>query len=242
MKRINGLDLLVLRNDEHAQFHSDIFKVIMLHTAIKLGVVKLIGKYESAIAAEEAAMLVDQGSVFTKTITQADEYRDQLDRSFNLLVESKTYDYDPVVRESAWRVERILQQYGNLRKLTYNEESKGLTNRSLELNSKYAADVALIGGTELLARGDQANDEFSNHFGDRANEKAAVISGNVRTARQEVDDAYDAIVNQINALALVNGDTDYAEFIDQTNYYVKYYKNVLAARKGRNKPDGTKEK
>jgi len=242
MKKINGLDLLVLRNDEHAQFHSEISKVIMLHTAIRLGIVKLIDKYESSIAAEEAAMLVDQGSVFTKTITQADEYRDQLDRSFNLLVESKTYDYDPAVRESAGRVERILQQYGNLRKLTYNEESKGLTNRSIELNSKYAADVALIGGTELLARSDQANNEFSNHFGDRANEKAAIISGNVRTARQEVDNAYDAIVNQINALALINGDTDYAEFIDKTNYYVKYYKNVLAARKGRNKPDVTKEK
>jgi hypothetical protein len=38
-------------------------------------------------------------------------------------------------------------------------------------------------------------------------------------------------------LALVNGDAEYAEFIDKVNYYVDYYKTTLAARKGRKKPE-----
>jgi hypothetical protein len=50
-----------------------------------------------------------------------------------------------------------------------------------------------------------------------------------------VEPAYNAIVNQINALALVNADAQYAEFIDKVNYYIGYYKDTVAARKGRAK-------
>ena len=53
------------------------------------------------------------------------------------------------------------------------------------------------------------------------------------------EDAYNAIVEQVNALALINGDAQYAEFIDKVNYYVDYYKNTLAARKGRSKAEAT---
>jgi hypothetical protein len=63
------------------------------------------------------------------------------------------------------------------------------------------------------------------------------LVSNVRESRNLTEDTYNAIVEQINALALVNGDADYAEFIDKVNYYVDYYKNTLAARKGRSKAE-----
>jgi hypothetical protein len=237
MKKILLFDLHSTHNDEHALFHNNVYKLIMLEAAVKLGIVKFITDYEVAIAAEEAAMGVDPGSVFTKTITQADGYRDQLDRSFDLLVESKTIDFDPNVRSAAERIERILKQYGLIRKLSYGDKTKAYSTRNKKLNSEYAADVATIGGNILLDQQNIANEEFLNHFGDRASEKAVAISGNVKAARIVVDDIYEAIRNQVNALALVNGEADYANFIDKVNYYVKYNKDVLAARRGRGDED-----
>ena len=241
MRKILFFDLHSTHNDEHALFHNNVHKLIMLDAAIKLGVIKLIPAYEAGIAAEEAAMAVDAGSVFTKSITQADKYRDQLDRSFDLLVESKTIDSDPLVREAADRIERILKQNKQIRKLSYSDKTKAYNTRNKKLNTEYAADLTTIGGTNSLAKQDAANEDFLTRFGDRASEKAATISGNVKAARAVVDDAYEAIVEQINALALINGDADYADFIDKVNYYVKYYKDLLAARRGRKSDDDTPE-
>jgi hypothetical protein len=234
MKKIFLFDLHSTHNDEHALFHNNVYKLIMLETAEKLGIVKFITDYETAITAEEDARGVDPGSVFTKSIGQADRYRDQLDRSLDLLVESKTIDFDPNVRDAADRVERILKQSGNLRKLPYDDKSKAYNTRNKKLTTTYAGDVATIGGSALLDQQNAANEDFLNRFGDRASEKALAISGNVRAARVVTDDVYEAIINQVNALAIVNGEADYAEFIDKVNYYVKYNKDVLAARRGRN--------
>ena len=241
MKKILLFDLHSTHNDEHALFHNNVYKLIMLETAARLGIVKFITDYETAIAAEEAAMGVDPGSVFTTSITQADKYRDQLDRSFDLLVESKTIDFDPNVREAAFRVERILKQSGYLRKLPYDDKSKAYNTRNKKLTTTYAEDVAIIGGNALLDQQNAANEDFLNRFGDRASEKALTISGNVRAARVVTDDVYEAIINQVNALAIVNGEADYANFIDKVNYYVKYNKDVLAARRGRKSDDDTPE-
>jgi hypothetical protein len=241
MKKILLFDLHSTHNDEHALFHNNVYKLIMLESAEKLGIVKFITDYETAIAAEEAAMEVDPGSVFTTSITRADKYRDQLDRSFDLLVESKTIDFDPNVREAAFRVERILKQSGYLRKLPYDDKSKAYNTRNKKLITNYANDVALIGGSALLDQQNAANEDFLNRFGDRASEEALAISGNVRATRVVTDDVYESIINQVNALAIVNGEADYANFIDKVNYYVKYNKDVLAARRGRKKDDDTPE-
>lgn len=237
MKQILTFDTHSLRNDEHAQFHSDVHKLIILQTAIKLGIVILLPVYETALTAEEAAMQVETGSAYTKTIIESDAYRDQLIHGLDLLIESGQYHYNLDVQESARKAKRIWDQYGDLRKLPYNEESSAITNRNKELNNNYASDIATINATEWLSKLDEANNEFINHFGSRANEEAARISGDVRAARNLVDPAFNVIVRQINALVVVNGEANYAEFIDQVNYYIGYYKNAIAARRGRKKPE-----
>ena len=89
MKKILLFDLHSTHNDEHALFHNNVYKLIMLETAARLGIVKFITDYETAIAAEEAAMGVDPGSVFTTSITQADKYRDQLPGQVDLRLPSR---------------------------------------------------------------------------------------------------------------------------------------------------------
>lgn len=236
MKQILSFGLMPLQNDEHYQFHFDVIKLIQTQTAASLGIVPQHESYEKAFAEEDEAMQAERGSAFTQTILEADAYRDQVDHGFGLAIESNTYHYDPVMQENARKVMRIWEQYPDLRRLSYNKQSSATTNRNNELRTNYSHELEAMGATGWLNKSDAANSEFISHFGSRANEEAARISINVQTARAAVDPAYYALVTQVNALAVVNGDASYGEFIDRVNYYISYYKTTLASRKGRKKP------
>ncbi|MEI6753136.1 MAG: DUF6261 family protein [Paludibacter sp.] len=233
MKQIIPFFLRDLQNDEHHKFHFDIKNLVDKETAEKLKIKPLFAAYLMAYEAEDAAMKVEQGSLETKTITQADEYRDILERGFYKFIESQTMSFDPAIRTAAEHIQRKLDQYGDLRNLPYNKETDNISTRNAELHTNYAADLTTAQANEWLNKIDEANNDFDLHFGSRANELAARISGNVRNARIVVDPAYQAIVNQINALVLVEGEANYTEFIDRVNYYINYYKTGIAVRRGR---------
>ena len=233
MKQIISIFLRDLQNDEHHKFQFDIKNLVDKETAEKLKIKPLFLSYLAALEAEDAAIKVEQGSLETKTITQADEYRDVLERGFYKFIESQTMSFDPAIRIAAEHILRKLDQYGELRNLPYNKETDNIKTRDAELRTNYVADLTTAQANVWLTKIDEANDEFDSHFGSRANELAARISSNVRNARIFVDPAYQAIVNQINALVLVEGEANYAEFIDRVNYYINYYKTGVAARRGR---------
>lgn len=236
MKQILLISPRYLHNDEHDQLYAEIQKLIEDETPAKLGIGEQYPEFQLAREAETTALQVELGSVYTKNVSETDGYRDQLDMGFQMFVESHEYHFDPEVQENARRVLRILNQYGNIRKLGYNAESSNLSNRNAEISTNYAADVAALGnglGTLWLAKLNEANNQFIDHFGERADEEAARVSGNVLNARTKVDAAFQAISTRINALAVVNGDAAYTNFIDKANYYINYYKETVTARKGR---------
>ena len=244
MKQILYVFPRYLRNNEHDQLHADIETLMDSDPAIRSVIVEQLLRYKKGREAEKVALQAELGSIHTETITDSDGYRDDLDFGFELLVESHLHHFDPEVREKAGRVWRIMQQYGNIRKLNYSAQSSNTNNRNAELVSKYAADVAAIGngqGTLWLQKQDEANNEFIAHFGDRATEAAARLSGNVLDARLLVDNAFADITTRINALVVVNGEEPYAAFIDKVNYYINYHKDTIAARKGRKKGGETED-
>ena len=53
----------------------------------------------------------------------------------------------------------------------------------------------------------------------------------MKTARSASDDAYRALVKMVNALALVFGETDYADFIDYVNTEITHYKREVLGQK-----------
>jgi len=239
MKQILSFYMRDFQNDEHHKFHFDVKALVDEQTADKLKINPLFASYLTALMAEDAAIKVEQGSIITKTITDMDGYRDTLERGLHLFSESQTMHHDPAVCTAAEHILRKLDQYGDLRSLPYNKETDNITTRNAELFSNYSDDLNTAQAYERLTKIDEANNQFDSHFGDRANELAARISSNVRNARIEVDPAYDAIVKQINALALVEGEANYAEFIDRLNYYINYYKAGIAARRGRKAASNT---
>ena len=240
--KLKKIDLHLFRNDEYDQFMSEMNKLFVEFTAETLGIVVQYEQFKVQLNDVESAMKVESGSSQTKLITDADAFRDQLDHGLELQVESYSYHWDQAVAEAARRIGRIISQYGNLRKLSYNEESSAIANKVQELTSAtYAPDLELMNLTVWTGKLFDANNAFIAKFSDRANEEASRASSNVRKARVALDPTYTNIVNRINALIEINGEEAYLAFIDKANYYIDYYKTTIAARKGRSTKDKSTE-
>jgi hypothetical protein len=237
MKKIKTVDFYDFQNNEHGQFHSVIRDEIIAETPEKLGVIKFFPSYVDDITAELISIDVEQGSQHTTGIGKADQFRDQLYRSFVLHSRSGLIDYDPAVQAAAERIVRIIDQVGDMRRYPYNKESETLTSFTNQLQNNYAADVALCKGTEKLARLADANNSFIANFGTRTAEVSSRPSGDVRITRAATDETYKNIISIINALTLINGDAEYSTFIDKVNYQIDYYKNTINRRRSSGKDD-----
>lgn len=70
-------------------------------------------------------------------------------------------------------------------------------------------------------------------------EESARIVGIVKQSRQTADQAYDKLVETVNTLVVVEGETSYATFIDHMNTLIDRQKTVLKSRSTLNeKKDG----
>lgn len=235
MKKINSVDFSQFKNNEHEQFHADVVKEIDNATPAKLGINPLYGRYSAAVTAEHAAIAVENGSKFTETVEEADLFRDQIYRGFVLQTEGNIMSYNPEVRQAAHNIKRIVDQIGDMRKQNYNQENESMKSLITQIKSNYLADVTKCNQLPLLNKLEEANNTFIQHFSARGDEEAARISGNVRMVRIPVDQEFHNIANVINAGVLINGEADYATFIDKVNYLIDYHKNTIKIRKANHK-------
>ena len=141
--------------------------------------------------------------------------------------------FDKDVQTAAAVIMRIVDQVGDIRKQNYNQESTSISSLVNQLKGNYLQEITKCNSLETLNKLEEANNAFINQFGSRTNEESARLSGDVRLARIPVDKSFHDITNVINAMVLVNGEADYASFIDKVNYLIDYHKNTIKMRKGR---------
>ena len=73
---------------------------------------------------------------------------------------------------------------------------------------------------------------------ERTDERTGQATGALKIARKASDNAYRMLVKMVSALALVEGETGYAPFIDYVNTEIAHYKQeVLGQRPASPQPD-----
>ena len=182
-------------------------------------------------------------------------------------------DFDPVIAEIARRADIILRRNGDPCSLPYLAENSAVTNliqdleefdnreeeeeeRPGELSDPASSPLdgvsldnvtnrlQMAGLDRWVARLKEANEKFIVIFTNRNSQQATIVTGATKAARQETDAAYRAVVKRLNALAEVNGETDYLEIINNINRLIDRQKAILATRKTINakratqKPEG----
>lgn len=271
MSEIKSLNLGLLTQNEDYGFHS--FAIVEFEKCEEPQFKLLVNDYKVKYNVFDGTMKVGGGeNTLSYDVTRLDQIRDDAYRGLKRQNDVAMNDFDPVIAEIARQADIILRRNGDPCALPYLAENSAVTNliqdleefdnpqaeeeRPGELSNPASSpldgvsldDVTnrlqMAGLDRWVTRLKEANEKFIAVFTNRNAQQATIVTGATKTARLETDAAYRAAVKRLNALAEVNGDTDYLEIINNLNNLIDRQKAILVARKTLNakkaaqKPEG----
>ena len=194
---------------------------------------------QTALKAEDDALALSKANLLSKEIKAIDAERDKHYKALRKAITFFLSHPDAELVKAAARLEQLLKDYNIDPKMQLDRETGLLLNLSSDLETKSAAEVTALSLTPVVQAMKQANDKLREVTRARANDRAVQIVGQLKQAQHASDEAYRALVQKVNALAVVEGEADYADFISKMNEQVKHYKQeVLPKAK---KKDGGKQ-
>ncbi|MCX6270433.1 MAG: DUF6261 family protein [Bacteroidetes bacterium] len=227
--------LLLLHNEEHVQFQSEFESLVNHFGAKTLGIEKVFAPFPDLLKKEKETLEIIRKSAATALLAEADHERDNLIRGLIFGVKSALYHFDEEKQSAAERVKILFDQFGNIAVKPYAEETSAVNKLLEDLKGSYAADVALLNLSDWIPELTARNQEFDILMKTRYTEDAGKTGLQMKQARKVLDAVYHSITDQITALILINGDTEYAFFVAELNARVVKYNTILARRKGRSK-------
>ena len=234
--KILKLYLSYLRNAEHFLFMTRFLNLFTLFPPSVLKIGKLVERFRILYQQEDECLVLLQKSSYTKLMYELDEKRDGLFRGLVNFVITNLNHFKAEVRLAANRLKILFDTYGNLAQKPDKEETSGIINLTQDLESKFAADIELIGATEWVAELKACNLEYAELEENRYQERGEKPEVKLKQIRMEIDAAYRDITRAVEALATL-ADTPveiakYKAFINDLNILVEDYRNTLALRQG----------
>lgn len=235
MEQISNVKLSSFRNGEHFQFMTDVKNGITAATPAALNLEEVFARFNTSYLELDSVLRVDMGSVKTEQLVVADINRDDNWSALNLRVKAALLSPFEEEVAAATRIKRVFDLYGNVRQLSYVEETGLITNLVDDLtNRDNAADCETLQITPWVNALSDRNQLFQTLFNQRNAEYANKQSGDVKAARAVIDPVYGEIVKRLNALVTLDMASAEAQtFIEDLNQRIKYYEELIAARKGR---------
>ncbi len=230
---IAGIRLSHLHKNEHFQFIQDVITQVEEATPAALRVEEQFAALTAAHEQEEEAYRKITTSIITKKIKTADAARDKVFRSMVDIVNSMLNYFDNTTAEAARVVAIVLKTHGNLGRKAYAEETAAIYKLVQELTTNYADECTTLGLGPWLAELGRCNivvEELMNERYDEATGRTDLV---LKDVRMEVDNAYRALVRQVEAWQLVDGGEVYDSFIRKLNAVIERAASILAQRKGK---------
>lgn len=150
MVQIKSLDISRLRNDEDFGYQTRVVNlaVAMLSQDVDKPVVDA---YKAALTAFDAALKQAAKNSQTEAVAAADEVVDRLYTGLTLYLRSLTYHPTENIRTTAEGVLAIIDKYGKLTTLPYNQQYGALQNSMQELNALDGETLAVLVLDDWLA-------------------------------------------------------------------------------------------
>ena len=241
MKQIEPIKLGIMSNGSHFLFITDTVGLATADAKVKTKVTAELTALQTALKAEDDALALSKANLLSKEIKAIDAERDRHYKALRKAITFFLNHPDAELVKAAQRLERLLKDYNIDPKMQLDRETGLLLNLISDLETKSAADVTALSLTPVVQAMKQANDKLREVTRARANDRAVQIVGQLRQAQHASDEAYRTLVQKVNALAVVEGEVDYADFISKMNEQVKHYKQEVlpkAKKKGDGKQPG----
>ena len=239
MKQIEPIKLGIMSNGSHFLFITDTVGLATADAKVKTKVTAELTALQTALKAEDDALALSKANLLSKEIKAIDAERDKHYKALRKAITFFLNHPDAQLVKAAARLEQLLKDYNINPAMQLDRETGLLLNLISDLETKSAADVTALALTPVVHAMKQANDKLREVTRARANDRAVQIVGQLKQAQHASDEAYRTLIQKVNALAVVEGEADYADFISKMNEQVKHYKQeVLPKAK---KKDGGKQ-
>jgi hypothetical protein len=163
-------------------------------------------------------------SAFTEKIHEADRARDETFSGMAEINRGMCKHFRKETAEAAQRIRIVLDTYGNIARKPINEQTSAVYNLLKDLRSdKYAKDAADSGIEDWANELGKRNAVFESLVKERFDESAHKTDIVMKDARVQLDKAYHAITERIDAFLLLEGTLDYEEFIKTLNVVIAKY-------------------
>ena len=241
MKQIEAIKLKDMKSGSHFLFITDAVGLATADAKVKTKVTTELTALQTALKAEDDALALSKANLLSKEIKAIDAERDKHYKALRKAIKFFLSHPDAQLVKAAARLEQLLKDYNINPAMQLDRETGLLLNLISDLETKLAADVTALALTPVVQAMKQANDKLREVTRARANDRAVQIVGQLKQAQHASDEAYRTLVQKVNALAVVEGEADYADFISKMNEQVKHYKQEVlpkAKKKGDGKQPG----
>ena len=231
MKEIQDISLPRMNNGAHFTFVSNILARAEADSKVKAKAAELVTALKEAVAAEDEALKISQKSLLTDEIAKADSNRDALYAGYKKAVEG--FQAMPIadMAQAAKELAQHIKDYRISTTYQLDKETGLLVNFIADLETKFATQVTTLSLTAFVTNLKEANERVRTLTLQRTEDRMALPIGAMKTARATSDEAYRQLVKMVNALALVFGEADYADFIDYVNTEIVHFKREVLNQK-----------
>ena len=227
MKEIQTIPLTSMNNAAHFLFVSNVAGRAEKDAAVSEKCAAQVTALRAAVTAEDENLQLSTKSLITDKIAAADRLRDQLYAGYKKAVAG--YADFPVAEmaEAAKVLSQHIKDYKIDVQAQMDKETGLLVNFVQDLEGKFKAQVDALSLGAFVEKLKAANEDVRELTAQRTDERSAKTAGALKTARAASDEAYRTLVQHVNAHALLEGDADYAAFIDYANTEISHFKQEV---------------
>ena len=227
MKEIQSIALVNINNAAHFTFVSNMADRAEKDAAVAEKCAEQVKAFRAAVTAEDENLKISAKSLVTDKIAAADRLRDQLYAGYKKAVAG--YVNFPVedMADAAKVLNQHIKDYKIDVKAQLDKETGLLVNFVQDLEGKFAEQVKALSLTAFVEKLKAANEEVRELTGQRTDERSAKTAGALKAARCASDEAYKMLVLHVNAHALIEGEAEYAAFIEYANTEISHFKQEV---------------
>lgn len=231
MKEISTISLERMNNGAHFLYVSNILEHAEADTAVKEKAAAQVAALKAAVEQEDKDLKQSQKSLLTDEIARADAERDSLYSGYKKAVQGFLNLPVEAMAQAAKVLNQHLKDYAISPQMQLDRETGMLLNLIADLEEKYREEVETLSLTPFVSNLKAANERVRALTASRTEERMGMTVGALKASRKASDEAYRMLVKMVNALALVEGEADYAAFIDYVNTEITHYKREVLRQK-----------
>ena len=237
MAEIKTITLGAMNNGAHFTYMTNVLNRAEADEHIKVDAATQVADLKAALAVEDKYFKTSDKNLKTDIIAAADAERDKLCRNYLKTLKALMNMPDETIANSAKGLVQMFIDYEFDPDAQLDKQTGILLNMVADWEGKHAQDVTNTNTGKFVELIKAANEKVHSLMVERSDEQKEIPVGALKSARKQTDIAYRALVKMVNALIMVNGETDYADFVKFLNYEIKRYKEEVLNQKV---PEGTK--